>query len=155
MPPDRKITLALCVAHGLRHDYFRNMLGLDGKSARGDHEGWVLLGNESWLRHSEQGVIIAATGAKWLVEHGMSISAAAMLPPDALALELPSAKKLLTGVSSIHCHMPTAYICGSGYFYATPGEVLPTFLGFMLKVACFACILPPPLPPNAVIVRAV
>ena len=53
VPPDRKITLALCVAHGLRHDYFRNMLGLDGKSARGDHEGWVLLGNESWLRHSE------------------------------------------------------------------------------------------------------
>ena len=101
MPPDRRITLALVQAHGLRHDYFRNMAGLDEKKPRGDHEGWVLLGNESWLRHSERGVIIAATGAKWLVENGMSISAAAMLPPDALALELPSAQKLLSGVSSI------------------------------------------------------
>ena len=61
------------------------MLGLDGKSARGDHDGWVLLGNESWLQHSERGVIIAATGAKWLMENGMSISAAAMLPTDAQA----------------------------------------------------------------------
>ena len=101
MPPYRKITLALCAAHGLRHGYFRNMLGLDSKSARGDHEGWVLLGNESWLRHDERGVILAGTGAKWLVENSSSISAAAMLPPDALALELPSAQKLLTGVSSI------------------------------------------------------
>ena len=77
------------------------MLGLDGKKARGDHEGWVLLGNESWLRHDGHGVILAATGGKSLIDNSTAMSTAAVLPAGALEMGSDSAKKLLLGVSSL------------------------------------------------------
>lgn len=59
VPSNPKVTIEFCRAHGLRHDYTRNMMGLDKHHARDTHEGWVVLGkNEVWLRHEGHSVPI-------------------------------------------------------------------------------------------------
>ena len=60
---DPKATKAVCKVHEPRQDYFRNMLGLDGKKPATEAAGWVRLPKVNWIQHIESGAVIAVTGA--------------------------------------------------------------------------------------------
>ena len=129
MPSNPKVTIEFCRAHGLRHDYTRNMMGLDKHHARDTHEGWVVLGkNEVWLRHEGHSVILAATGPSWLVKNGATICEGARLEPGALLVDSSSAKMLFAGVT-----LPAAH-AGPGAYFAYPGgNAAQFFMSVWLK----------------------
>jgi len=102
---DKKSTGALCAkkgGHDERHQYFRNMLGLDihlpgYQKTRIECSGWVLFDNLYWLLHEQLGVILAVTSAKALVDNYAEICAGAQIPEDALCMSFDLAAKLVTG----------------------------------------------------------
>ena len=124
VPSDRINTSKFCEAHGLRHAYARNMMNLDENEARDETVGWVLLGMETWLRHEGHGVILAATGASWLLKNSVTICAGARLPPSALIIDHSSAKKLFIGVSC--CQICPPHMRVRVHIFAFRGGEVPS-----------------------------
>ena len=60
-PKDLKL-LRLSQRFGLRNEYVKNMLGLDGKRARPDHNSWQKLDNVRWLEHVTTGDLVPIVG---------------------------------------------------------------------------------------------
>ena len=85
LPSDKTSTKECNDSHGLRHDYFRNMLDLDSKSARAEHGGWVLFNNVKWLLHEGHCVVLAVTTPKALSDNCAAICTGAQIPLDAMS----------------------------------------------------------------------
>ena len=79
----------------MRHQYFRNMLGLS-KSEQDEASGWIRPQHVTWLQHAVHG-FLAITGPKALSDNCADICSGAGLPPGALSISEASAKVVCIG----------------------------------------------------------
>ena len=102
LPNDKSKIKHVADKHGLRNDYFRNMLGLNGhgKPYRTEHEHWQLVCNTQWLKHVASGVIVVVVGGPThFFKSQASICESAGLADDALMFSsIQTLERLLADV---------------------------------------------------------